>query len=77
MDPRLQLAGITEGELDSCHRHAGMTKGRWIPADPLAEMREGGFTRAGGEFSGHYVPSQGSFIYQGPHDVEFAIHTIE
>jgi len=36
-------------------------------------MREEGFTSAGGEF---YVPSQGLFTHQGPHDEDFAMHTI-
>jgi hypothetical protein len=26
MDPRLQLAGMTAGEMDPCHRHKGMTE---------------------------------------------------
>jgi hypothetical protein len=32
MDPRLLLAGMTEGEREPRHRHAGMTKEGWIPA---------------------------------------------
>jgi hypothetical protein len=76
MDPRLQLAGITEGELDSCRRHAGMTKGRWILADYLRGDRSGLYQR-GREVFWSYVPSQGSFTSQGPHDEEFAMHTLE
>jgi len=35
MDPRLQLAGMPEEEMDTGHRHAGMAKGGWITADDL------------------------------------------